>query len=270
MSWRPSAHLESLKYRAQLYRQVRAFFWERQILEVDVPLLSPFATVDPFIESLQTTVLDTAAYLQTSPEFFLKRFLAAEQHDCYYLGKAFRQGERGERHNPEFTMLEWYRVGWDEQQLITEVRAFLGQFLPDLPYTSISYGELFKRHTGINPHSADIHTLKSYAHQQIDTTYTSDDINNWLDIVFSHCIEPHLQGLYCVYDYPASQAALARVEHNSSGSPVARRFEFYVNGLELANGYWELANAQEQKRRFLADDTYRLQHDLPRPPYDRA
>ena len=128
MSWQPSASLPVLQQRAQLYQRIRQFFLERDVLEVDVPVLNEYATVDPFIESVHCEVMGQIHYLQTSPEFFLKRLLTAYQQDIYYLGKAFRQGERGQRHRPEFTMLEWYRVGWTEQQLIVEVQAFINVF----------------------------------------------------------------------------------------------------------------------------------------------
>ncbi len=269
MSWKPSASLEAVKARAALYHAVREFFQMRQVLEVDVPLLSPYATVDPFINSMVVSGA-SARYLQTSPEFFLKRFLATYQADCYYLGKAFREEERGARHHPEFTLLEWYRVAWDEVQLGGEVVQLLQHVLPEMPLTTLSYADLFYDRTCINPHTASVSELRGYAQSQLDIAFDSADKNTWLDIVFTHCIEPTLsQGIVVIEQYPQSQAALARIEHTADGIPVARRFEVYVNGVELANGYWELFDGEEQQQRFGADMDYRQQNNLPEYPCDQ-
>ena len=267
--WHPSASLSAIQQRAVLYRTIRDFFFERKVLELDVPILSEYATIDPFIESLHSTVMGQRHYLQTSPEFFLKRFLSAYPQDIYYLGKAFRQDEKGARHRPEFTMLEWYRVDMNEQQLMEEVRALIMCICPDVSWQSVSYKELFQRYLSIDPHSASVATLKACAESRIDMHFDAEDKNPWLDLLFTHCIEPQLpQGLVGVYDYPASQAALAKVVDNDNGQPVAKRFEMYLNGMELANGYWELTDADEQKRRFCADQLYRQKSNLPTLPYD--
>lgn len=278
MSWQPTADLPALQARATLYQTVRQFFLERHVLEVDVPTLSQAATVDPFIESLTTQVKQHVYYLQTSPEFFLKRVLIAYQQDIYYLGKAFRQGEQGARHHPEFTMLEWYRIGWNEHQLMDEVLVLLREFFPAMPSVALSYCELFVQHLGINPHTASIESLKACVEQHVDIELDDNSRDVWLDILMSHCIEPLLPvGIVFVYDYPKSQAALATVDYSQSVSrhseseayQVARRFEVYVDRLEIANGYWELTDPIEQGRRFIRDQQFRQARDLPLPPYDQ-
>jgi lysyl-tRNA synthetase class 2 len=252
-----------------IYHNIRHFFFERNVLELDVPVLSDYATVDPFIESLSSTVMGQQQYLQTSPEFFLKRFLSAHAHDVYYLGKAFRQDEYGARHRPEFTMLEWYRMGINEQALMAEVRALIMQLCPDASWQCLSYGELFQQHLSLNPHTASVSELKACAVARIDMQFDADDKSPWLDVLFTHCIEPQLpQGLVGIYDYPASQAALAKIDLDTHGQLVAKRFEMYLNGMELANGYWELTDADEQERRFRADQHYRQQRGLPVLPCD--
>ncbi len=270
MSWQPSASLPVLQQRAALYQTLRQFFLDRDVLEVDVPVLSEYATVDPFIDSLQTQVLHQPHYLQTSPEFFLKRLLSAYQQDVYYLGKAFRQGEKGHRHSPEFTMLEWYRVGLDERQLMQEVRQLITSVIPDLSWQEVSYAELFQQHLGLDPHTASVDELRRLAKASFEIEYDSDDKNPWLDVLFTHCIEPQLpKGMVGIYDYPETQAALARIDHNAQGQSVAKRFEVYLHGVELANGYWELNDATEQLRRFKADQQYRRDQGLPVLPYDQ-
>ncbi len=274
MSWQPTADLPTLKARAELYRQVRDFFLQRQVLEVDVPILGKAATVDPFIESLTSQINHEVVYLQTSPEFFLKRAIAAFQQDMYYLGKAFRQGEQGDRHQPEFTMLEWYRMGWDEHQLMEEVGQLLAVFFPAMPSVSLSYEECFKQFLGVNPHTAPLEALRECAQSKIDIVLEDDSRDVWLDILMSHCIEPLLpMGIVFIYDYPPSQAALAKICTNKNDSKkqqvVARRFEVYVDRLELANGYWELTDKDEQAKRFNSDQQFRRERGLDVPAYDQ-
>lgn len=275
MSWQPSASLPALQQRAKLYQIVREFFLAQQVLEVDVPVLSEYATVDPFIDSLKTKVLGRTEYLQTSPEFFLKRLLAAYQHDVYYLGKAFRQGEQGRRHRPEFTMLEWYRIGWTEQQLIGEVNNLLALFFPEKHCSAFTYREVFQQHLSIDPHVATAKVLLqcslSELSGEIDESLMAGDKNTLLDLLFTHCIEPKLPlGVVAISDYPASQAALAKVAEDAQGQHVAKRFEIYVDRIELANGYWELNDGAEQQARFEQDIAYRQAHNLPVLPYDQS
>lgn len=273
-SWQPTASLPALQQRAMLYQRIRQFFLERNLLEVDVPVLSEYATVDPFIESIRCDVMGKPHYLQTSPEFFLKRLLAAYQHDVYYLGKAFRQDERGRRHRPEFTLLEWYRVGFNEQQLIVEVNQLLRMFFPEKPLAHYRYRDIFYQTLSIDPHTATAAELAACADLmiggEIDQSLRGSDKNTYLDLLFTHCIEPALPlGIVVIDDYPATQAALARVTNDSQGQAVAKRFEIYIDKIELANGYWELSNGVEQQTRFQQDLAYRQQHQLSMLPYDQ-
>lgn len=246
-------------------------------MEVDVPVLGQSTVTDPHIESIVATCNRQAAYLQTSPEFAMKRLLAVGSGDIFCLGKAFRDGESGSRHNPEFTMLEWYRVGWTEQQLMDEVAELLSFQLRGVlsgsetendaeavPYrsTKTTYRDLFMNFLQVNPHTASLNELRSLAQQRMNVSFSSDDKNTWLDLLFTHCIEPHLTGIVLVSDFPASQAALARTGVNAQGEAIAHRFEAYVNGIELANGYWELKDATEQARRFQADREWRKLQQL--------
>ncbi|MGH1441302.1 MAG: EF-P lysine aminoacylase EpmA [Cellvibrionaceae bacterium] len=260
----------SLALRAKTYKKIRDYFYEKNVLEAEAPILSQYATVDPHIDSLSTQVINQTQYLQTSPEFFLKRLLANGSGDVYSLGKVFRQGERGQRHQPEFTMLEWYRVAWDEHELMDEVAILLRLFLPHLSVRKISYQECFLSELNIDPHSVSVNELKEITHNKLDIEFDSNERSAWLDILISHCIEPSLtEGLVFIYDYPKEQAALAQLEKNNKGQIIARRFEAYLNGMELANGYFELTDADEQKKRFEADQAYRKANDLPIYPYDK-
>nr|WP_010133270.1 EF-P lysine aminoacylase EpmA [Microbulbifer agarilyticus] len=271
--WQPTAPLDNLRRRATLLADIRRFFSERQVLEMEVPILSRRATSDPHIDSITADCSGASAFLATSPEFGLKRLLAAGMGDCYYLGKAFRNGEAGGRHNPEFTMLEWYRVGWDDHRLMIEVGEFLSWMLNISRVCSYSYRALFLKFLDIDPHRASLEELKAVVARVLELSFEPADRDECLDLLMSHHIEPNMdssdeRGITLVYDFPASQAALARVEDDELGAPVARRFEAYVAGMELANGYWELTDAAEQQRRFAADQQYRAEHGKPVNPYE--
>ena len=267
--WHPSAALSTLMTRAECYRKIRQFFFANKILEVDTPILGMAATVDPFIDSLRTTVNGERRYLQTSPEFYLKRLLAAYKRDVFTLGKVFRQGEKGQRHHPEFTMLEWYRIGWHEHQLMGELYTLLQLFFPSLEVSKFSYKDVFTRYLNIDPHQASVGVLSRLATSFVDIELSTDDRSLWLDVLMTHCIEPKLpKHLVFIYDYPQSQAALAELGENEQGQTIARRFEAYLNGIELANGYFELNDPLEQKERFEQDQQYRQENNLPYLPYD--
>lgn len=269
MTWRPSASVEALRARARLYQQVRAFFVERNVLEIEAPIMGAAAVTDPYIDSITARCANTSYYLQPSPEFAMKRLLAAGSGPIYSLGKVFRNGEKGRRHNPEFTLLEWYRTGFDDHQLMDEVAQLLECVLPGLAVRKLSYRDWFKP-LRLDPHTASSAELEAVAREWIDTGIESDDRDLWLDLLVSHVLEPQLDpGLVFVYDYPASQAALARLARDSTEQLVARRFEVFLNRMELANGYWELTDAQEQRERFEADLTKRAQEQLPTYPSDR-
>lgn len=249
--------------RAKLLADIRAYFLDAGVMEVDTPICSVHASTDPVLDSFSTDYIGPEApegrrlYLHTSPEFPMKRLLAADCGPIYQICKVFRNGELGRWHNPEFTLLEWYRPGFDHQQLMDEVACLINGLLPDaLPVERISYKELFQRHLGFDPHSASSSELRAHA-VRLGVTAAENlelqDGDGWLDLLMTHCLEAHLgQDCLCfIYDYPASQASLARIR---PGEPaVAERFELYMNGIELANGFHELSCGSEQRMRFESD-----------------
>jgi lysyl-tRNA synthetase class 2 len=275
--WRPSATLAALRLRAELYATIRAYFAERGVLEVETPILSTSGNTDPNIESFTLDFHGPAQaggrqrWLRTSPEFALKRLLAAGVGDCYELGRVFRNGEAGRRHNPEFSMLEWYRVGWDHRRLIDEcvelVQAALALVGRRAAVECLSYAELFQRELGIDPHRDPLERLQAPLQAY---AINADGLgrDDWLDLLLTHRIEVTLpaDGLTVVRDYPASQCALARVREGDP--PVAERFEVYLGRIELANGYHELNDGQEQAARFQRDLRVRGQRGGRLPPVD--
>ncbi len=253
--WRPTAPLANLRRRAQLLATVRRFFAERGVLEVETPLLCAATIPEPTLESLHTHCGQPARrlYLQTSPEFAMKRLLAAGSGPIYQICKAFRDGEAGRRHNPEFTMLEWYRPGWDHHQLMGEVEELVTAVLATPAAERLTYGELFTRHLNLDPHRATLDELRRAAARAELGELPNLERDGYLNLLFATVIEPHLgqERPTFVHDFPASQAALARVR---PGPPaVAERFELFVAGLELANGFHELTDVAEQRRRFAAE-----------------
>jgi elongation factor P--(R)-beta-lysine ligase len=273
--WQPSATLSNLKLRAEIYKKMRSFFEKREILEVETPLLCHSSVTDPHLASFQTTFhFDQAnqksnLYLQTSPEFAMKRLIAAGYGSLYQICKAFRNGEVGKRHNPEFTLLEWYRIGLTHHDLMVEVDEFLQYLLYTTRADKISYFELFKKFFDINPHTTSPAELKKLAKKQGLTLEGDHCCDTWLELLMTHCIEP-LLGLerpVFIYDYPASQAALAKVKQ-LEGYKVGERFEVYYKGIELANGYHELTDSREQLIRFEQDNGARKKSGLPEMPID--
>jgi lysyl-tRNA synthetase class 2 len=272
MTWRPGIPIEAIKSRAALLDQIRQFFSQRDILEVDTPLLCSAGITDPSIEPLTVdrgASLALPRFLQTSPEYAMKRLLAAGSGPIYQVAKAFRDGEAGPRHNPEFTLLEWYRPDYDHHQLMTEVAELVCHCLGDRSSHKCSYRELFAQTLDLDPFTATVKQLTEIAKQHIDVGFVSDDRDLWLDLLMSHLLEPELadKGLCFVYDYPESQAALSRVVQ-SGDVAVGQRFELYVDGMELANGYCELTDATEQERRFVADNEKRKDLGLEQRPLD--
>jgi lysyl-tRNA synthetase class 2 len=255
--WRPTATADELQARASLLRDIRGFFFDQGVMEVETPLISATGNTDPEIESIKT--LD-GGYLRTSPEFPLKRLLAAGSGDIFEMGRVFRAGESGRSHNPEFTLLEWYRNGFSYQGLMDEVDKLVrhcgrGKF-DQWPQEKLSYQQLFLRFVDLDPFNASEQELCAKAAE-----YGIDDIEldrrQWLDLLISVVIQPVLpeNQLTFVYDFPADQAALSRIRPGNP--PVAERFELYLGRTELANGYQELTDAQEQQRRFEAENTRR-------------
>jgi lysyl-tRNA synthetase class 2 len=271
--WRPTADFSALGRRAQLLAAVRAWFAERGVLEVDTPLLATAPVTDPNIEAISTVAPDGDAvmYLQTSPEFAMKRLLAAGSGSIYQICKAFRRGERGRRHNPEFTMLEWYRTGLSLRELMDEVGAIVALAVGPIESHYFSYQQVFEQHCGLNPHLASLAELKACARAHLDLNFDTDDRDVWLQLIMSSVIEPRLdpESLNFVYDFPASQAALANTRNNADGIQLASRFEAFYAGMELANGYDELRDANEMVRRIRDDHRRRADNDQILPPIDR-
>ncbi len=255
--WQPNATLESLKERAKFLAIIRDFFDSKGVLEVETPLLCSSAATDPYLKPISVFYSQSKYYLQTSPEFAMKRLLAAGSGPIYQICKAFREDEVGRLHNPEFTMLEWYRVGFDHHALMDEVEQLLLRVLEMPKAERLTYEEIFIKSININPHTASLDQVKQCArshnihlNSELMLQLTVDD---WLDILMSHCIEPLLgfEAPVMVYDFPASKAALAKIRLENP--PVAERFEVYVQGIELANGYHELTDPKLQQIRFEKD-----------------
>ncbi len=264
--WLPSATAATLRRRAGLLATIRHFFEQRDVLEVDVPLLGVTGVTEFNIQGLSTIANGRVACLQTSPEYYMKRLLASGLGAIYNLGKVFRDGEQGRRHRTEFTLLEWYRPGWDEHQLMTEVAELLVAvgFVQAAAPVTCRYDTLFKNATGCDPHGADLAQLQKLAGQYAGEHWAQAERSVCLDLIFSLAVEPQLPGgLVFVHDYPACQCALATLGEDRCGNLVARRFEAYVDGVELANGYFELTDPGEQRRRFDADNQLREVHQLP-------
>jgi lysyl-tRNA synthetase class 2 len=271
------AAVEAIRLRARLYELIRQFFAERGVLEVETPVLSAAANTDPNIESFSTCFsghVDAGVrerWLRTSSEFAQKRLLAAGIGDCYELGRVFRNGEAGRRHNPEFTMLEWYRVGWNHRQLIDETIGFVQAALAlggtELQVCKTTYRDLFIGAVGLDPLTADDKVLRGALHgvRVNDEGLGRDD---WLDLLLTHQIQPAFPAgrITAVYDYPASQCALAKIRADDPA--VAERFELYVGQYELANGYHELTDATEQRARFERDNARRRSRGLAELPLD--
>lgn len=270
--WRPAAGVETLRRRASLLAQIRAFFVERAVLEVDTPLLGSAPSSDPQQQCLDVAVPGSGRrYLQPSPEFAMKRLLAAGSGSIYQICKAFRAGEHGTRHRTEFTLVEWYRVGFDYRALMDEVQSLVCGLLQRPPAQAFSYQELFQRHAAVDPLADGDQVLwQRVAAAGIEPSAALRDAGRdaALDILLTRLVEPAMAplGAVFVYDYPASQAALARLRPDQPA--LAERFELYVDGIELANGFTELADAAEQRRRFEADNQTRRARGLPTVPLD--
>lgn len=255
-----------------MLKNIRAFFDGRCVMEVETPLLSHYATTDPHLDSLQSHFREQACYLNTSPEYAMKRLLVSLQKPIYQICKAFRDDELGTHHNPEFTMLEWYRPGYDMVQLMTEMSELirylcdfsqcLAMKSPDFTFTS--YQQAFETTMGINPHqtsSKECHQVAMANNIEIPQGLgvAAGELNDWLDWLLTQWVLPRFNkhGFTFLYDYPAAQCALAKVEHNEQQILVARRFELFFGEMELANGFHELTDAREQLQRFQAENRRR-------------
>jgi lysyl-tRNA synthetase class 2 len=247
-------------------------------MEVETPCASSSGNPDPFLESLRTDWSGSGGdraplWLHTSPEFSMKRLLAADSGPIYQICKVFRDGERGRLHNPEFSLLEWYRPGWDHLRLMAEVADLVRLALerPELPVEILTYRDLFLSRTGLDPFRTSQGEAAAYARDRIGMGADDPglDFDGWLDLVLTHCIEESLgrDRLTFVCDYPPSQASLSRIR--DGGEPVAERFELYVEGMELANGFRELTDPSEQRARFESDLACRETLGRATPPLDK-
>jgi lysyl-tRNA synthetase class 2 len=274
VSWRPTATLSALRHRAALLAAAREFFAERGVLEVETPILSAAAVSDPQIESLTTQVagLPAPRYLCTSPEYAMKRLLAAGSGDIFQICKVFRDAERGRWHNPEFTLIEWYRLGYDDSALMNEVESLVGCLVAPFrrlePAERLSYSEALQRHAGVDAQGSSDAELTDAAARHGVVCQAELDRDAKLDLLMGMVVGPRLgvERPCFVCDYPASQAALARLKRGTP--PVAARFELYLGGVELANGFHELADGVAQRARFSQDLAHRRARGQREPPLD--
>jgi len=298
-NWRPSAGLDALRQRADLLRHIREYFHRAAVMEVVTPAMSAAATTDPNIESYTVRAPATLGalspeplYLHTSPEFSMKRLLAAGCGDIYQICPVFRVAESGSMHNPEFQMLEWYRLGLDQHSLMDDLQALFvyclqesahaanatetatdaGMLAPDVEFERFSYYRLLEQVCGLSRSSLSCSSIAAVlADRQIDCPLSAaDDIDVWLDLLMSTVVATQLpeNRFSFVYDYPASQCSLARLRETSDG-PVAERFELFYGSLELANGFYELQDADEQQRRFEQDLELRRASNAATVPIDQ-
>ncbi|QHG92667.1 elongation factor P--(R)-beta-lysine ligase [Coxiella endosymbiont of Amblyomma sculptum] len=265
--WKPAASLKNQRCRARLYSAIRKFFSDQKVLEVETPILSEYTVTDVNIESFQTTYCDYKEkhqyYLQTSPEYAMKRLLAGGSGPIYQICKAFRNGEIGAQHNPEFTLLEWYRPDFSYQDLMDEVDRLLQFTLQTRKSIRKTYCELFLEHLSIDPIEISLKELQILSRQfLLENSEDYRDRDTLLQFLFTRTIEPKIglnQPLF-VYEFPVSQAALAKIHPKNSN--VALRFEVYIEGIECANGFEELTDAQMQRNRFEQDILKRREKGL--------
>lgn len=284
-SYAPTMSLAVAQHRAQFMSSIRQFFLKQQVLEVQTPLLSQAGNTDTFLQSVaaQVTYQDKPStyYLHTSPEFAMKRLLASWQVPIYQICPVFRDNEIGTRHNIEFTMLEWYQPNYSLADMAAEVGELL-EVLYGHPVVMnhYRYVDAFMDFVGIHPLTASLAALQAVAEDKglMGFDFNSEDRNDseadrrqsWLDLLFSHAVEPHLGHDLptLIIEYPPATAALAKTTLDKEGNEVAKRFELYINGIEIANAYDELADGQALRARFEKDNQLRARHDLPVMPID--
>ncbi|HGM7059520.1 TPA: elongation factor P--(R)-beta-lysine ligase [Serratia marcescens] len=275
-SWQPSAPIANLLKRAAILAEIRRFFADRGVLEVETPTMSQATVTDVHLFPFETRFVGPEAaegltlYMMTSPEYHMKRLLAAGSGPIYQMGRSFRNEEAGRHHNPEFTMLEWYRPHYDMYRLINEVDDLLQQVLDCESAETLSYQQAFLRHLDIDPLSAEKAQLREAA-AKLDLSNiadTEEDRDTLLQLLFTVGVEPHIgrEKPAFVYHFPASQAALAEI--STEDHRVAERFEVYFKGIELANGFRELTDGREQQQRFEQDNRKRAERGLPQQPID--
>lgn len=277
----PAARLDILQKRAGLLSAVREFFDERGYWECETPILSRDIIVDANLEPFELTDRGERWFLQTSPEAGMKRLLCAGATAVYQVSRVFRRGESGPRHNPEFTMIEWYRLHDDHfaqmgvvEELVRRIWNISGAELPSSPFERLTYDAAFERYAGTrvlglsNEGLMEIAGAKNIA---VPASLSADDRDGWLNLLLAELVEPHLgqSGPQFLYDYPASQAALAVVRQDAGGPAVAERFELYVSGVEICNGYHEITDAGTFSARTSRERTRRRASgasDLPGAP----
>lgn len=271
-NWQAGASVSMLKARARLLQQLRDFFSTLNVLEVETPLLANATVSDLHIQSWNTEQhwgkAKRPLYLQSSPEYSMKRLLASGSGAIYQICKAFRNEERSQRHNPEFTMLEWYQPGYSLDDLMDEVEALIRLVTGCDSIRRTSYHQLFDEFLSIDPHTIFTTDLEQLVKSKINIDTDSLSRTDYLQLLLSHVIEPEVKGNWFLFDYPEDQAALARVVADENGVLVAKRFELFCGGMEIANGYFELADPIEQRRRFESDLKKRAASELKPVPLD--
>jgi lysyl-tRNA synthetase class 2 len=273
-SWKSLASDATLETRALMLKSIRAFFDARDVLEVETPQLSMCSTTDPHLDSLQARFRDQRCYLNTSPEYGMKRLLAGSNRAIYQVCKSFRDDEPGQYHNPEFTMLEWYRPGYGMEQLMQELKVLVTELCkavdedqPAPVFDSLSYRQAFEQSAGFDPHQATSSSCMQVAKDKgVEIPQglgVDDDVDEWLDWLLTQLVLPSLRKdrFTFIYDYPASQCSLARIEKDDRQQDVAKRFELLYGDLELANGFYELTDAEEQLQRFNEENGARLKNN---------
>lgn len=265
---------EVLVRRATVLSKIRQYFAAQGVLEVETPLLREYGVTDPQLENIRAEKPFSDSewlYLQTSPEYAMKQLLAMGSGSIYQICKAFRQDPAGRLHNIEFTMLEWYRTGYSLDDLVDDVTSLVATAGISREKEVCTYQQLFQRYLDIDPLTISPEAIADIARQKIDIDAESDDRDFWLDLLLTHCIEPNLgrNKLTFVTGYPESQAALAQLKKDRSGNNIAERFELYIDGIEIANGYNELTDAQVYRERFIADNEKRTERQLPQIEMDQ-
>lgn len=266
--WQPTASLVNIKQRAELLNNIRKFFNTRSVLEVETPLLCQYAPTMPYIDPIVVNMKSGRAinrFLQSSPEYAMKRLVAYGSGDIFQICKAFRGQEQGKLHNPEFTMLEWYRVNFNHHQLIQETIELLQYCGINYAISKNAYREIFYKYLNLDPVLADLSTMQQFIYNNITLSSQGVDFiksaskQECQEMLFSHVVESSLahNTINVVYNYPKEQAALAKIIIDNDNIEVAARFEVYINGLEVANGFYELADPIVQRTRFVKDQNVR-------------
>jgi len=275
-NWQPGATREVIFERALMLKNIRAFFDARDVIEVETPLLSHAATTDPHLNSLQSRFRDQTCYLNTSPEYGMKRLLANEPVSIYQICKAFRDDELGTFHNPEFTLLEWYRLDYDCEQLMGELQSLIEDLCQrsnlyrqaKILFQRLSYQQAFENTVGFNPHQVTSIECYRYAREHDveipQGLNENDEVDDWLDWLLTQRVLPEFKkdGFTFLYDYPVSQCALAKIGFDQKNCRVAKRFELFFGEIELANGFHELTDSVEQLQRFKLENIARKRRNL--------